>query len=61
LVLLTRLRSQDELLEAEAALKNSIAVRKAEQIRKGEDGPHRARIAEEENFLRMVIKVLSGT
>jgi len=53
--------SQDELLEVEAALKDSISVRKAEQLRLGEHGPHRARIAEEDNFLRMVVKVKSGT
>ena len=53
--------SHDDLLEAEKALRDSIAVRKAEQLRLGEHGPHRARIADEENFLKIIVKVLNGT
>ena len=47
--------------DAKVALERSIIVRKAEQIRLGEHGPHRARIATEGNLLKMIIKKLSGT
>jgi Pretoxin HINT domain len=50
-----------QLEELEADLKVSIATRKAEQLRLGEDGPHRARIAAEERLLRQIEKVLSGS
>ena len=42
-------------------LQESIKVRKAEQLRLGEDGPHRARIGQEESLLRQVLKILGGS
>jgi hypothetical protein len=57
--------TRPELEEIATDLRTSIANRKAEQIRLGENTPtgpaHRARIAEEERFLRIIEKVLSGT
>jgi hypothetical protein len=54
-----------ELEELATDLRTSIANRKAEQLRLGENTPagpaHRARIHEEERFLRLIQKILSGT
>jgi hypothetical protein len=47
--------------EAEQELKESIATRKQEQIKLGEDAAHRSRIGEEEQLLRQVQKKLSGS
>nr|MDT0662605.1 RHS repeat-associated core domain-containing protein [Micromonospora sp. DSM 115978] len=51
----------DDLVDLADDLRTSIDTRKAEQIRLGEDGPHRRRISEEEQLLRQIEKILSGT
>jgi uncharacterized protein YukE len=53
--------TRQDLEQARHDLEVSIANRKAEQARLGEDGPHRARITEEEQLLRQIIKKLSGS
>jgi len=53
--------TRSELEQLADDLRTSITNRKAEQVQLGEHGPHRARIAEEERFLRMIEKILSGT
>jgi RHS repeat-associated protein len=53
--------TREEMQEAAGELRKSIRRRKAEQVQLGEDGPHRARIAEEEQLLRQVEKKLSGS
>jgi hypothetical protein len=53
--------TSDELEGFAADLRVSIANRKAEQLRLGEDGPHRARIGQEEQLLRQIEKILSGS
>jgi RHS repeat-associated protein len=51
----------DQLEDLAVDLRISITVRKAEQARLGEDGPHRARIAQEERLLRQIEKTLGGS
>ncbi|MFF0151933.1 RHS repeat-associated core domain-containing protein [Micromonospora sp. NPDC005203] len=51
----------DDLVDMADDLRTSIATRKAEQLRLGEDGPHRARITQEEQLLRQIEKLLSGS
>jgi RHS repeat-associated protein len=51
----------EDLIDLADDLRTSIATRKAEQLRLGEDGPHRRRIAEEERLLRQIEKILSGS
>jgi hypothetical protein len=46
------------LEDSQAALDESIEVRQAEQAELGEDGPHRARIGQEEVALRRIMKLL---
>jgi RHS repeat-associated protein len=53
--------TRDDLQQIAQDLRVSIATRKAEQGRLGEDGPHRARIGQEEMLLRQVEKKLSGS
>jgi hypothetical protein len=52
---------REDLEQSAEELKKSIAARKAEQLRLGEEGPHRARIAQEEDLLRAIEKKLSGS
>jgi RHS repeat-associated protein len=51
---------REELEELSVDLRKSIEFRKGEATRLGEDGPHRNRIREEENFLRQIDKALGG-
>lgn len=53
--------TREELEQSAEELEKSIAARKAEQLRLGEEGVHRARIAEEEDLLRAIRKKLSGS
>lgn len=53
--------SREELEQSAEELEKSIATRKAEQLRLGEEGAHRARIAQEEDLLRAIRKKLSGS
>ena len=52
---------RERLGEFAEDLESSIKVRKAEQKRLGEDGPHRARIGREESLWRQVQKLLGGS
>jgi len=53
--------TMDDLEEAKEALEESIKQRKLEQIKLGEDGPHRRRITEEEGILKIITKKISGS
>jgi RHS repeat-associated protein len=53
--------ARETLEEAAKNLRESINNRKGEQKRRGEDGPHRRRIQEEEDLLRRLEKELSGS
>jgi hypothetical protein len=53
--------TQEQLQHGAQELRESIRARKAQQVRFGEEGVHRARIAEEEDLLRKIEKVLSGS
>ncbi len=50
--------TKEQVEDAIRELEESIKTRKAEQVRLGEDGPHRRRIGEEEDFLRKLKKRL---
>jgi RHS repeat-associated protein len=52
---------EEKLKELKEDLEKSIVVRKQEQTRLGEDGPHRDRIRREEILLRQIKKRLSGS
>jgi RsiW-degrading membrane proteinase PrsW (M82 family) len=52
--------TRSDLNELAADLRTSIRNRNLEQIRLGEDGPHRARIAQEEQLLRQIERILGG-
>jgi hypothetical protein len=52
---------REQLEQSAEELERSIATRKAEQLRLGEEGAHRARIAQEEDLLRAIRKKLSGS
>jgi hypothetical protein len=52
---------REDLEQSAEALEKSIATRKAEQVRLGEEGTHRARIGQEEDLLRAIRKKLSGS
>jgi hypothetical protein len=51
----------EDLEQIESDLQKSIQTRQQEQIDKGEDPAHRARINEEIQLLRQVQKKLSGS
>jgi hypothetical protein len=53
--------TREELENSADSLRKSIETRKQQQIDKGEDGPHRSRINEEERLLRQIEKKLSGS
>jgi hypothetical protein len=53
--------TRDQLEDLADDLRISVANRKAEQLRLGEDGPHRARIGQEETLLRQIERILSGS
>jgi hypothetical protein len=53
--------TREGLEQSAEELEKSIATRKAEQVRLGEEGPHRARIGQEEDLLRAIRKKLSGS
>jgi hypothetical protein len=50
--------TQDQMDDAADELQESIIRRKQEQQQLGEDGPHRRRIAEEEDLLRQLVRKL---
>ena len=50
-----------DLEDAADHLESSIRTRQNEQARLGEHGPHRARIGQEQQLLRYVLKILSGS
>ncbi len=53
--------TREQLEELRDDLRTSIRTRNQEAIRLGEDGPHRNRIREEQQLLRQIEKVLSGS
>ena len=53
--------TREDMRESADALRRSLATRRAEARRLGEDGPHRRRINEEEKLLRQIMKKLSGS
>ncbi|MBV9156363.1 MAG: PAAR domain-containing protein [Acidobacteriaceae bacterium] len=53
--------TRDQLGDLKSDLEKSIEFRKQEQVQLGEDGPHRARINDEERLLRQINKKLSGS
>jgi len=53
--------SKDDLEQVKSDLETSIATRKEEQERLGEDPQHRWRLTEEEQLLKQIEKKLSGS
>jgi hypothetical protein len=53
--------TDEDLEQAAEDLRHSIGVREQEQLRLGEDGPHRNRIEQERDLLRQIEKKRSGS